>query len=364
MLNEKSKAAVRAKIMSRTKKSAAAIVVALFFSLTAFIFPVYAADTAPSEKAGERLIIAAGVPFGVRLHTDGVIIVNLTRVGSGEGAKSPARDAGLCKGDVIISVNGENINSAKKLCDIVEKNGGELKVTVKRGGEEKSFTVKAQTAPDGKYKIGVLARDNAAGIGTVTFIDPKTGMFAGLGHGICDAETGALIPISYGVCEEVTLTDIIKGKKGAPGELRGFFTGNKTGKIVKNSHAGVIGLFCGIPSELSLSLYPAAGKGSAKSGKAKIITTVDGAERREYDVYISMIDEEGGQKNFTVEIIDPLLIEKTGGIVQGMSGSPIIQNGKLIGAVTHVMVSDPTKGYGIFIENMLGAANIPSAKAA
>ncbi len=301
----------------------------------------------------QKMLIAAGVPFGVRLHTDGVIIVNLVKVGSGENAGSPALDAGLCKGDVIISVGGERIKSAKALCDIVEQNGGELAVTVRRDGKERTFSVKSAVGADGKYKIGVLARDNAAGIGTVTFIDPETAIFAGLGHGICDGETGALVPVSYGTCEEVNLTEIIRGRKGAPGELRGFFTGNKTGKILKNSHAGIVGALCTVPEELASSVYPAAGKGKAHSGKAKIIATVDGEGRAEYEINISSVEESGGQKNFTVEITDESLLSKTGGIVQGMSGSPIIQDGYLVGAVTHVMVSDPTKGYGILIENML-----------
>ena len=342
--------------MSKTIKSAAMFLAVLLFSFAVIVFPVSAANTISGEnRPAEKKLIAAGIPFGVRLHTDGVIIVNLTKVGGGDDAGSPARDAGLCKGDVIISVNGERVSSAKNLCDIVEKNGGKLNILVRRGGEEKNFTVDSRQASDGKYKIGVLARDNAAGIGTVTFIDPQTGMFAGLGHGICDGETGELIPISYGTCEEVTLTEIVKGKKGSPGELRGFFTGNKTGKIIKNSYSGIVGVLFSIPQTLSDSAYPVAGRGKAHEGKAKVITTVEGAERVEYEINISSIDDSSGQKNFTVEIVDRALLEKTGGIVQGMSGSPIIQDGYLIGAVTHVMVNDPVKGYGIFIENMLSS---------
>lgn len=355
--------------MSKTKKAAMAFLAALFLSFAIVILPVSAADiTSGSPTADEhaKMLIAAGVPFGVRLHTDGVIIVNLTKVGSGEGASSPARDAGLCKGDVIISIGGERVSSAKALCDIVERNGGELSITVRREGKEKTFAVKSALGADGKYKIGVLARDNAAGIGTVTFIDPETGVFAGLGHGICDGETGALVPISYGTCEEVSLTDIIKGKKGAPGELRGYFTGKKTGKIIKNSYAGVVGALCGVPTELASAVYPATGKGKVHSGKAKIIATVDGGGRAEYEINISSVDESSGQKNFTVEITDESLIAKTGGIVQGMSGSPIIQDGYLVGAITHVMISEPTKGYGILIENMLSQttfSNVPEIAA-
>lgn len=348
--------------MTKIKKLATVFLTAVFFTVIIINFSAAYAlsenDTEVSSAAasGEKLLIAAGVPFGVRLHTDGVIVVNLTAVGTGENAKYPSREAGLHKGDVIISVNGERIGSAKALCDTVGKSEGrELSFTVKREGKEKNISVCPQK--DGEvYKIGVLVRDNAAGIGTVTFIDPATGMFAGLGHGICDSETGELIPISYGSCEDVTLTDIIKGKSGAPGELRGFFSGKKTGKIIGNSFAGVFGALSSVPIELSAEQFPACGRGYAHNGKAYIYTTVDGEGRQKYEVSISAIDEGGAQKNFIVEVTDETLLSKTGGIVQGMSGSPIIQDGKLIGAVTHVLVGDPSRGYGIFIENMLAAA--------
>lgn len=330
--------------MSKMKQSAAVLFAALIFIFSAS-FPSAAADA----EGGKRLI-AAGVPFGVRLHTDGVIIVGFTK--SGDGA-CPAREAGLCRGDVITEIGGKRIKSAKELCATVESTEGELDVKVKRGGEEKTVTVRPVPGEDGKYKIGVLARDNAAGIGTVTFIDAETGMFAGLGHGICDGETGELVPVSYGTCEEVQLTEIIKGKKGAPGELRGFFTGRKTGKIVKNTLAGVVGVLCDVPQSLAARTYAIGTKEKLHAGRATVITTVDGDVRGEYEIMISEIDLSGAQKNFTVQITDPALIEKTGGIVQGMSGSPIIQDGVLVGAVTHVMVGDPTRGYGIFIENML-----------
>ena len=347
--------------MTKTKKVATVFLTAVFFTVIIMNFSCAYASSA--SAAQEKMLIAAGVPFGVRLHTDGVIIVNLTAVGKGESAVYPSRDAGFCKGDVIISVNGERIGSAKALCDTVSASEGrELSFTVKHEGKERNICVIPQKDGD-VYKIGVLVRDNAAGIGTVTFIDPATGMFAGLGHGICDAETGELIPVSYGSCEEVTLTDIIKGKSGAPGELRGFFSGKKTGKIIGNSFSGVFGALSEVPRELSAEQFPAKGKGFAHNGKAYIYTTVDGEGRQKYEVNISAIDENGSQKNFIVEITDVSLLSKTGGIVQGMSGSPIIQDGKLVGAITHVLVNDPTRGYGIFIENMLEAVNVPMKKA-
>lgn len=346
--------------MSKTKKAATMFFAVAFFALAVMGFSkTLSYDNLDEENAvfavsEGKTLIAAGIPFGVRLHTDGVIIVNLTKVACGDTSSSPAADAGLHKGDIIISVNGEKTVSAKALCDAVEKSGGnDMSIVIMRSGKEKTVNLKALADKSGVYKIGVIARDTAAGIGTVTFIDPETGVFAGLGHGICDPETGAIIPISYGSCEDVVLTDIIKGKAGAPGELRGFFSGKKTGKIINNTYSGTVGVLGEIPEDIKGFVYKAAGRGQIHNGKAYIYTTVDGEGRAEYEVNISGIDENGTQKNFTVEITDEALLSKTGGIVQGMSGSPIVQDGYLVGAVTHVMVSDPTRGYGILIENML-----------
>ncbi|MGN1095537.1 MAG: SpoIVB peptidase S55 domain-containing protein, partial [Eubacteriales bacterium] len=255
--------------MSKTKKAAAMFFAAMFFALAMTGFSVSEAYDGNSLQksevpvaASEKTLIAAGIPFGVRIHTDGVIVVNLTRVGKGEGAFSPAAEAGIRKGDVIISVNGEKTGSAKELCDAVENSEGkQMNIIIKRGGREKSVNITASADEAGLYKIGVLARDTAAGIGTVTFIDPETGVFAGLGHGICDAETGELIPLSYGTCEDVVLTDIIKGKSGVPGELRGFFSGKKTGKIINNSYSGVFGVLSEVPSSLEGNVFKACGKG-------------------------------------------------------------------------------------------------------
>lgn len=352
--------------MSKTKRTAAILFAAVICAVMLLGFsPSFAfsnSDEISCASSSQKMLIAAGVPFGVRLHTDGVIIVNITKVGVGEGASSPALDAGLRKGDIIISVCGERIGSAKALCDSVKKSDGQsISMTIKRSGKERIVTLSPKIDPNGEYKIGVLARDNAAGIGTITFIDPKTGVFAGLGHGICDADTGALIPISYGSCEEVTLTEVIKGKNGAPGELRGYFSGKKTGKILNNGSAGISGALSEVPKEICGELYSARGKGCVHEGKAYIFTTVDGDGRQKYEVNISSIDEGGDQKNFIVEITDKALLAKTGGIVQGMSGSPIIQDGVLIGAVTHVMISDPKRGYGILIENMLSQMTLSFA---
>ena len=196
-------------------------------------------------------------------------------------------------------------------------------------------------------------RDSASGIGTVTFVDPESGLFGGLGHGVCDGDTGALVPLSRGSVLSVDLKGAVRGECGKPGELRGSFTGKRLGAVVTNSECGVFGILAKAP-ETPYAPMPVATAREVKEGSATVLCTLDGEGIREYAVEISHIDHSARPtKSFTVRVTDPALLEKTGGIVQGMSGSPIIQNGKLVGAVTHVLINDPTTGYGIFIENML-----------
>ena len=332
-----------------------------------FSFGALAADEADREETAapvaknfaQTKLIAAGVPFGVKFHTDGVVVVGIC------GNCGPAADAGIKKGDVITAVDGKKVGSVGEFAEIIRNsNGAEVKLEYRSGGLERTATV--QPIPDefGEYKLGVWIKDSAAGIGTVTFIDPETKVFAGLGHGICDAESGALVPFAYGSAEEVALSGITPGRAGVPGELRGSFTGYKQGKLLKNTESGIYGVLSELPKGLSEELYPVGRSSEVKEGKAYIFTTVDGDGRQKYEIEISKIDKSGNGRNFSVRVTDKALLEKTGGIVQGMSGSPIIQNGKIIGAVTHVLVSNPTEGYGIFIENMLSElteANVTEA---
>ena len=300
-----------------------------------------------SAANGSELIVA-GVPFGVKFHTQGVIVVGMP------GESGPASAAGLKRGDIITSINGETVESAEKFSEKVRASGGNaLTLEYKSGSECHSVTVTPNVDESGEYKLGVWIKDSAAGIGTVTFIDPETMTFAGLGHGICDSSGGEPIPLAFGSAEDVTLTGIVIGKAGAPGELRGSFVGHKMGKLTKNDTTGVYGVLVEIPEHLKAEKYPVCRSGDVKEGKAYIYTTVDGEGRKCYEIEIFGIERAGKDRNFSVRITDEALLSKTGGIVQGMSGSPIIQDGKLIGAVTHVLINDPTCGYGIFIENML-----------
>lgn len=302
----------------------------------------------PRAEISEMQLIAAGIPFGVKIHTAGVLIVGVC------GNDGPAFDAGLRRGDVILTIDGKAVENAASFArSIRESDGRPLKMEYRSGGLTREVDITPIADENGEYKIGVWVKDCAAGIGTMTFIDPKTMTFAGLGHGICDAESGELVPFSHGSAEQVALSGITLGRAGAPGELRGSFTGRKIGKLLKNTEHGIYGVLGLIPGEVKEEIYPIGTAEEIKSGAAYIFTTVDGDGRRRYEVEISDIDKSGKDRNFRVRVTDPVLLGKTGGIVQGMSGSPIVQNGKLIGAITHVLVSTPTQGYGILIENMI-----------
>lgn len=325
----------------------------IVFLTAIMIFSVISVSAANGDT-----LIAAGTPLGVRFRTEGVMITGIRPVNDSEA--SPALDAGLRRGDVIVFINDRKIQSADTLLDTVKNSEGKVTVKYLRAGKEMTATLTPLRDSDGELRLGLWVRESASGIGTITFIDPSGSTFAGLGHGICDPESGALLPMAEGTVEDVILTGITAGKRGAPGELHGFFSGKQNGKLSANTFSGITGILSSVPEGLENELYPIGKRNEVHEGEAYIFTTVDGEGRKKYSIEISKIDAGGSQKNFTVTVTDPSLLEKTGGIVQGMSGSPIIQDGKLIGAITHVLVADPTSGYGIFIENMLPASNTAS----
>ena len=282
------------------------------------------------------------------------------------GTKNPAREAGLRVGDRILKLSGQTILSASELAEIVSKNGAKaMEVIYVRAGKEQSLMLTpVYSDKEARYVTGIYVRDSGAGIGTLTFVCPQTGAFAGLGHGICDASTGKPIPMQRGSVVDVKISGIVKGLSGAPGEVKGYFSSGKTGTLLGNTECGVYGVLANIPKNLGEPI-PVGLRNEVKAGKATILCTFDDGIRREYGIEISEIQRDAtGNKCFTVKVKDASLLSKTGGIIQGMSGSPIIQNGKLVGAVTHVLINDPTTGYGIFIENMLNAAQMPMQKAA
>ncbi|MBQ7299740.1 MAG: PDZ domain-containing protein [Clostridia bacterium] len=304
----------------------------------------------------DRALIPGGMLFGVRCGLEGVLVVGLEDVADG---CCPAKDAGLRIGDVIVAVDGEDVTSAADLSAAVSQDGTDGRdavLSVRRGEDAVREIVLAPCrASDGIYRAGIWSRDQTAGIGTVTFIDPATGMFGGLGHGICDTATGALLPLTRGTTLGVTVGQIVPGTAGNPGELRGSFTGIRTGTLLDNTACGVIGVFTALPD---VKPMPIGRPEELHTGDAVILCTLDDGAPREYAIRIVSIGDTGdlSNKNFVIEITDGELLAKTGGIIQGMSGSPILQDGKLVGAVTHVMVNQPQRGYGIFIRNMLGMA--------
>ena len=313
--------------------------------------------------ANEQLLIPGGMPFGVKFSTDGVLVVGFCDVDTASGKINPAYAAGLRAGDVIRKLDDRPIHDATALSEAMDVGGGQpFSVTFIREDSERTVTVTpAYSVSEGKYKSGIWIRDSGAGIGTVTFIDPDSGMFAGLGHGICDGDTGQLIPLQRGTVIDVTISGIVRGLPGTPGEVKGYFNSEKLGSVFGNTDCGVFGLFSRIPTACGDPI-PVAARGELHEGKAEILCSLDTDTVTHYDVTISAINPTAkSNKCFTVTVTDPDLIAKTGGIVQGMSGSPIIQDGKLVGAVTHVLVNDPTTGYGIFIDNMLSHMHMRTA---
>ena len=311
---------------------------------------------ASAASVSDVRLLPGGMPFGVKFSTEGVLVVGFCDIDAEGGTVNPAYAAGLRVRDVITSVNGKQVADAAQFGSMVSGAGNQaLTLTYTRGGKSHTATLTpARSVSENRYKTGLWVRDSGAGIGTVTYIVPSTGAFGGLGHGICDGESGTLVSMTRGVVSDVTVSGVQKGVSGKPGELKGYFGAEKTGTLLKNTDCGVFGVFSHIPTCSPMQALPIATPAEVKEGEAYIFCTLDGGKPCKYSVTISQIDRSAtGPKCFTVKVTDPALIARTGGIVQGMSGSPIVQNGKLIGAVTHVLINDPTTGYGIFITNML-----------
>lgn len=295
------------------------------------------------------------MPFGVKFYTDGVLVVGFCDIETTSGRMNPAYNAGIRMKDVITHIDGKELSGSGELTEQVENSDGKpIRLRCRRGEETFEVTVTPiLSESEGIYKTGIWVRDSGAGIGTVSFIVPESNYFTGLGHGICDIDTGELLKIGRGTIMDVTISGITKGVSGTPGEIKGFFNSGKTGTLLGNNECGVYGIFGSCPATVSEPL-PIALRGEISEGEAFIYCTLDNNEIGKYTIEIRNINRSAAEgKCFTVKVTDEKLLSKTGGIIQGMSGSPIIQNGKLVGAVTHVFINDPTTGYGIFIENML-----------
>lgn len=308
------------------------------------------------QVVDRRVVALCGTPFGIKMVTDGVMVVGTGAVTDcNSRAVSPAQTAGIQEGDIILSINGEKISSKKQLTKLVESSAGQpLSLVVRRGEQLTSLHLSpVRSSLDNSYHLGLWVRDSSAGIGTMTFYDPNNGCFAGLGHAICDVDTGQLMPLSQGEIVEASIIGVHVGKSGSPGQLQGAFVANRSiGSLYTNSYNGVYGRLMNQP--VDAQTIPMAQCQEVRQGPVKILTTVSGQKPQLFDACIEKLSlsQDEPTKNMVLRITDPDLLELSGGIVQGMSGSPIIQDGMLVGAVTHVFVNDPTRGYGIFAENM------------
>ena len=324
--------------------------------LTAGCFVKAAAEDLP--EPGTKLI-PMGKAVGIKLFSDGVLVVGLSGVETQNGQQSPGKACGLKAGDVITHINGSEVDTIEQVQELL-KEQGDSKLTIQaiRSDKALQLTVDAVENKDGVRQLGVWLRDSMAGIGTVTFYDPVNGMFAALGHGINDTDTATLMPLESGSIMPASVAEVKRGLPGQPGELRGeFVLTEDLGELSANTEKGVFG------SAKKLALPPGARpmeiakRTEVKNGRATILSNVRGNRVEEFEVELVCVDHaSGGTRNMLLKVTDPELLALTGGIVQGMSGSPIIQDGRIVGAVTHVLINDPCRGYGIFIENMLEAA--------
>ncbi len=304
----------------------------------------------------ERMLVPMGCAVGISMFTDGVLVVGLSATQNGQAA-SPAAVAGILPGDLITALGETKIRNAEEfkseMSKLTEK---PVSVTVIRNGETLHLSLEPNMK-SGSAELGLWLRDSVSGVGTVTFLDPETGLYGGLGHGITDFESGVIMPLGSGDIFPSSVIEVKKGVSGVPGELCGDFAGKSSnGSILRNTACGIFGIMRTEDAACGKAI-PAADSDEIELGKATVLANIEGTKIEEFEIEITRVYrgcDDG--KSLMLCVTDKKLLDKTGGIVQGMSGSPIIQNGKLIGAVTHVMVNDPSKGFGISIEKMLDEA--------
>ena len=323
--------------MKKVKRFIAAVISILL------LCPVIAAN------AAEKEVILGGQPFGLTMYTSGVIVINVD-----DKDDSPAKAAGIKENDIITRANGEEISTNEDLMEIIKSSKGEdIELSLNRGKSPISLSITPEQNENGEYEVGMWIRDSAAGLGTVTYFDEGSYSFGALGHGICDKDTGMLLPLKSGKVIKAKVTSATKAQTGVAGGLNGYMIDDVVGEISVNTGYGIFGRYAAVPQGKRVKC---ADISEIETGKAQIYCTVDQEGVKPYDIEIVKVntDDTVGQ-NMVIKVTDQELLEKTGGIVQGMSGSPIVQNDKLVGAVTHVFVNSPQTGYGIYIGNMLNS---------
>ncbi len=324
--------------------------VLLAAAVTVTMLPAFA-------KTNSVKVVPVGRAVGIKLFSDGVVVVGTSEVTTPEGQVNPAKACGLREGDIITHIDSTEVDSIEEVEAALQKTAGEvMSIRALRDDKQIQLSGRAvQCAADGSYKLGAWIRDSMAGIGTVTFYVPGTGVFGALGHGINDTDTALLMPLESGSILPATVAAVQKGEAGAPGQLRGAFDTSATlGSLESNTDGGVFGTLSDT-SWASGQPVETAERNQVKAGRATILANISGDEVKEYSIRIDKVypESQSDCRDFLIEVTDPRLLEATGGIVQGMSGSPILQNGRLVGAVTHVMIDDPTRGYGVWVGRMM-----------
>lgn len=307
----------------------------------------------PVAASAQELMLG-GQPVGIELQTDGVVVAGFAEVETETGVCSPAKEAGLREGDRIVQIGDTAVTAAEDLVRAVgELQGETAEITVRRGETSQTLPVQSVRSADGQWMLGLWLRDESSGIGTLTFYDPSSGRYGALGHGVTDETSGETLPIRGGRITEAQIVSVTPGSPGTPGELTGCAERSSAlGSIEKNCEKGIYGEAGAVLGEGSAEV------GTPTPGPASMLTTLEGRRVKAYAVEISRVYTEEGVQRMLLTVTDPLLRELAGGIVQGMSGSPILQDGRIVGAVTHVLVSDPCRGFGIGIADMLAEAGI------
>ncbi|MCH5210959.1 MAG: SpoIVB peptidase [Oscillospiraceae bacterium] len=320
------------------KKFSANIMLCLIFSMCVL-------RTAYAE---EIKVIPVGQAVGIRLYTDGLLVVGMAEV----NGNNTAAQCGIKINDRIKEVNGEDALSSERFSEIINENPDGVTLDIMRGNQEIEIHAVPALSEDNIYRLGLWVRDSTAGIGTVTYYDPVSESFAALGHSINDADTGNILTVKSGNILNCDISSVTKSKRGNPGEINGVFEGNRIGNVLVNSRTGIFGKM--VSNEFSdlREPVPIAAKEQIREGDAYILSDAFGGETKEYTIKIDKITN-NADKGLIIEITDNTLLQMSGGIVQGMSGSPIIQDGRLVGAVTHVLVNNPKKGYGTLAESMI-----------
>ncbi len=319
-------------------------------SLSILGLPVKHVQVNVSDKI---MLIPGGQSIGVTLFTKGALVVGITGIEvEGGGTVNPARTAGMLPGDVIIKINGTDVENADHVSRLINKAEGNARITIDRNGRLIELNIAPIKDTGGVLRLGLWVRDSTAGVGTLTFIEPKKRWFGGLGHAICDLDTGSVLSVKKGEIYFSQIIQINKGESGIPGEIKGLFSSvsDTMGLIEKNTEFGIYGtLYEDVDISELAAPVPLAGRDEIELGPACIRCTIDDEGVKEFDCEIVKITPQNApaQKGLVIQITDEYLLKKTGGIVQGMSGSPILQNGKLVGAVTHVFINNPAKGYGL-----------------